>query len=238
MLEHPGIRRYSFVSESRFIVIDMSSDNPFGAGNQQETEEPVVPLDPWWVGRLRRWGRLLFCGHPSEREVRTTHWRLATRAGLPGVQHEKERELLDRVCRQFGCGRIVSKGPRSRVLTYAVSSMSEIREQVIPFFEALRPLVKGPRLRPLRGDREIDAEERAPGPGRLRSARAACLRDERARQAALETARGHPAGILRDCTLGATARGGDETVRSSRRRGESGRNDLTSSDTLRSNNNA
>jgi hypothetical protein len=37
MLEHPRIRRYSFVSYNLFRVNDMSSNNPIGADNQQET---------------------------------------------------------------------------------------------------------------------------------------------------------------------------------------------------------
>jgi hypothetical protein len=36
MLETPSIRRYSSVSFTRFLGVDMGSKNPFGADNQQE----------------------------------------------------------------------------------------------------------------------------------------------------------------------------------------------------------
>jgi hypothetical protein len=37
MLEHPCIRRYSFMSYPLLGCVDMSSENPTGADNQQET---------------------------------------------------------------------------------------------------------------------------------------------------------------------------------------------------------
>jgi hypothetical protein len=40
----------------------------------------------------------------------------------------------------FGCGRVRPKGPRSSVVTYAVESLRNLEETVLPFFEQ-HPLV-------------------------------------------------------------------------------------------------
>ena len=143
MLEHPSIRRYSFLSHTRNMVGGMSSDNPFGAGNQQETEEPVTGLDPWWVvGFVDGEGCFSVAIHRNTRYARRTGgWQLAPVFQV--YQHEKERELLHRVQSHFGCGSVVSKGPQSRVLTYTVTSRRQIEQHILPFFERYRPLVKG-----------------------------------------------------------------------------------------------
>jgi hypothetical protein len=35
----------------------------------------------------------------------------------------------------FGCGRLRSKGPKSRVWTYAVDSLRDLEAAIVPFFE-------------------------------------------------------------------------------------------------------
>ena len=47
------------------------------------------------------------------------------------------------MARFFGCGRIYSKGPNSKVLAYTVGSLQELESKIIPFFEEHRPLIKG-----------------------------------------------------------------------------------------------
>jgi hypothetical protein len=103
------------LSHTRNMVGGMSSDNPFGAGNQQETEEPVTGLDPWWVvGFVDGEGCFSVAIHRNTRYARRTGgWQLAPVFQV--YQHEKERELLHRVQSHFGCGSVVSKGPQSRV---------------------------------------------------------------------------------------------------------------------------
>ncbi len=144
MLEHPSIRRYSFVSHAIDTVCGMSSENPFGADNQQETEEPPVVLDPWWVvGFVDGEGCFSVAIHRNTRYARRTGgWQLTPVFQV--YQHEKERELLHRVMSFFGTGRVVSKGPTSKVLTYSVSSLRDLANHIVPFFERYRPLVKGP----------------------------------------------------------------------------------------------
>ncbi len=122
----------------------MSSENPIGAGNQQETKELEEPLDPWWiVGFVDGEGCFSVSIHHNPTNARRNGgWQLTPTFHL--YQHEKERELLARVASFFGCGRIYSKGPKSRVLAYTVSSMQELESRIIPFFEEHRPLIKGP----------------------------------------------------------------------------------------------
>lgn len=121
----------------------MSSHNPLGAGNQQETEEPEAPLDPWWlVGFVDGEGCFCVAIHRNPYIRSTGGWQLTPVFQV--YQHEKERRLLERVQSFFGAGRVVSKGPNSNVLTYSVSSMRDLTSAIIPFFEEHRPLVKGP----------------------------------------------------------------------------------------------
>ena len=123
----------------------MISDNPIGAGNQQETKDPEVPLKPWWlVGFVDGEGCFSVAIHKNPHIRRTGGWQLTPVFQV--YQHEKERELLERVRALFGMGRIVSKGPNSSVLTYSVSSVRDLEESIIPFFKAHRPLVKGPNF--------------------------------------------------------------------------------------------
>ena len=122
----------------------MSSDNPIGAGNQQETKDLETPLDPWWlVGFVDGEGCFSVAIHRNKTNARRNGgWQLTPTFHL--YQHQKERELLERVARFFGCGRIYSKGPSSNVLSYTVSRLDEHERVIVPFFEEHRPLVKGP----------------------------------------------------------------------------------------------
>ena len=60
-------------------------------------------------------------------------------------QHRQSRELLERIQRFFGCGRIYSKSPdKSNVLTYVVYSRRSILEKIIPFLDT-HPLISHKR---------------------------------------------------------------------------------------------
>ena len=122
----------------------MSSENPIGAGNQQETKDSEEPLDPWWIVEfVDGEGSFSVSVHHNPTNVRRNGgWQLTPTFHL--YQHEKERQLLARVARFFGCGRIYSKGPNSSVLAYTVSAMPDLESRIIPFFEEHRPLIKGP----------------------------------------------------------------------------------------------
>ena len=60
-------------------------------------------------------------------------------------QHYRSRELLERIQKFFGCGKIYSKSPdKSNVLTYVVYSRRSIYEKIIPFLDA-HPLISHKR---------------------------------------------------------------------------------------------
>ncbi len=118
----------------------MSSENPTGADNQQETAKPTLRLDPQWiVGFVDGEGCFSVSVHRNPRfALRTGGWQL--RPVFQVYQHERYRAVLEGLVGFFGCGRIRPKGPQSRVLTYAVDSQRDHRERIIPFFTH-QPLV-------------------------------------------------------------------------------------------------
>jgi hypothetical protein len=145
MLEHPSIRRYSFVSYPFSRVGGMSSDNPIGAGNQQGRPQTLHP--DYVVGFVDGEG----CFSVSIRPHPTVKY--GSRCVIGPVfqiyQHRDNLQILEAMREFFGCGRITSKGPRSDVMTYAVSGKKDLAENVIPFFEN----------HPLRTDKRSDFEK-------------------------------------------------------------------------------
>ena len=140
MLEHPSIRRYSSVSQVVRTIGDMGSDNPSGADDQQETPRPRLELDPQWVvGFVDGEGCFCVSVHHNPRFARSTGgWQL--HPVFQVSQHERCRAVLEELVEFFGCGRIRHKGPRSRVITYAVDSLAALETSIVPFFER-HPLV-------------------------------------------------------------------------------------------------
>jgi hypothetical protein len=60
-------------------------------------------------------------------------------------QHRQSRELLERIQKFFGCGKIYEKSQgKSNVLTYVVYSRRSIYEKIIPFLDA-HPLISHKR---------------------------------------------------------------------------------------------
>lgn len=133
MLEYPSIRRYSFIMSHPFHrVVAMSSDNPFGADNQQETR--LVALDPGWiVGFTDGEGCFSVSIHKNALASRTGGWQIQPTFQV--TQHQDHRDVLDALLGFFGCGYVRSKGPRSRIDVYAVHSTKSLVDRVIPFFE-------------------------------------------------------------------------------------------------------
>ena len=118
----------------------MSSENPTGADNQQETASSTLELDPQWVvGFVDGEGcfSVSIHAHPG---VRSFGWQINPVFHV--YQHQDARFALDALVPFFGCGRVRSKGPNSSVLTYAVDRLRDIRERVIPFFECHPPVVR------------------------------------------------------------------------------------------------
>lgn len=198
MLETPCIRRYSSVDVTPFgYDIDMGSDNPSGADNQQETEL-VHTLEPWWiVGFVDGEGCFSTSIH---RNAGAWHgWQIMPVFQV--YQHRDHVGILVGLQRFFGGGRISAKGPRSTVLTYSVQRRSMLLDSVIPFFERVPLLVK-------RNDftafativRSLAANEHRDRAGFERIVRLAYGTNAHGKQRARPIE--DVLGILRDCTPG------------------------------------
>ncbi len=112
----------------------MSSDNPFGADNQQETKVTRQELDPGWiVGFVDGEGCFSVAIHQNRNATRNGGWQLTP--AFQVYQHESKRDVLEEIAAFYGCGAIYAKGPNSKVLTYSVSSLRDSAQTIIPFFE-------------------------------------------------------------------------------------------------------
>ena len=140
MLEHPCIRRYSFLSHPVRTVCAVSSDNPTGADNQQETAN--IPLAPQWIiGFVDGEGCFCVSIHRNPYVRQTRGWQL--HPVFQVYQHERHRAVLEELRAFFGCGTIRAKGPKSSVLTFAVDGLRDLEAVVLPFFEQHPLRVKG-----------------------------------------------------------------------------------------------
>ena len=123
----------------------MSSDNPTGGDNQQETAESLELDARWIVGFVDGEGCFSVALHRNPYIKATGHWQL--QPVFQVYQHNAHRAVLEALVTFFGCGRISAKGPKSSVLTYAVSSRDELERVIVPFFECHPLVVKGPDFR-------------------------------------------------------------------------------------------
>jgi len=114
------------------------SDNASGADNQQERL-----LDPWYVtGFFEGEG----CFSVSIHDHRGLKHGWMIRPVVQAYQHRDRVELLEKVVRFFGCGKVRPKGPQSSVLTFAVERTSDITEKILPHFDKY----------PLQSDKQLD----------------------------------------------------------------------------------
>jgi hypothetical protein len=120
----------------------MSSDNPIGAENQQETKATWQPLDPLWiVGFVDGEGCFSVSVHRNVRNARRTGgWQLTPVFQV--YQHESKKDVLGDIAAAFGCGKMYHKGPNSSVVTYSVARLTDLAMSIIPFFELHRLRVK------------------------------------------------------------------------------------------------
>ncbi len=124
----------------------MGSENPSGADNQQETAGPCSVLEPNWIaGFVDGEGCFSVSVHRSEMMRRRGGWQLQPVFSV--YQHHDHREVLEAMVSTFGCGRVRPKGPRSSISTFAVESLRDLEEAVLPFFERHALLVKGDDVR-------------------------------------------------------------------------------------------
>jgi hypothetical protein len=119
----------------------MSSENPSGADNQQETASSCNVLDPnWMVGFVDGEGCFSVSLHRNSMMHRHGEWQLHPVFHV--YQHSDHRGVLEAMVPFFGCGRVRSKGPKSSVWTYAVDSLRGLESAIVPFFERHPLMVK------------------------------------------------------------------------------------------------
>ena len=100
----------------------MSSDNPTGADNQQETARPSLELDPHWVvGFVDGEGCFSVSIHANPHVRRTRGWQV--NPVFQVSQHESHRAVLEALVRFFGVGRVRSKGSLMRLTRSAARCM-------------------------------------------------------------------------------------------------------------------
>ncbi len=119
----------------------MSSENPTGADNQQETPSFCSVLDPnWIVGFVDGEGCFSVSVHRSAMMRRHGGWQLQPVFHI--YQHRDHRDVLEAMIPVFGCGRVRPKGPNSDVWTFAVDGLRNLEASVLPFFELHSLVVK------------------------------------------------------------------------------------------------
>jgi LAGLIDADG endonuclease len=112
----------------------MSSDNPTGADDQQETARSKLELDPHWVvGFVDGEGCFSVSIHRNAFARSTGGWQLHPVFHV--YQHVSHRAVLEELIPLFGCGRLRPKGPKSSVWTFAVDALVDLEAHVLPFFE-------------------------------------------------------------------------------------------------------
>ncbi len=116
----------------------MSSDNLFGADNQQER------LDDYLAGYVDGEGsfHVAIQRNPSTR----FKWQLVPEFHVS--QNPERASILKLLQRRFGCGRIranAKAGGRDRSLVYVVRNRQDLLQKVIPFFHA-HPLLSEKHL--------------------------------------------------------------------------------------------
>ena len=112
---------------------DMSSDNPIGADNQQETRSTA--LDPGWVvGFTDGEGCFSVSIHRNDLARRTGGWHIQPTFQVS--QHKDHQVVLYSLQSFFGCGKVRDKGRGSSVEVFVVHSTIQLLERIIPFFEA------------------------------------------------------------------------------------------------------
>ena len=105
--------------------VDVGSENPTGADNQQETASPSDVLNPnWVVGFVDGEGCFCVSVHRSSMMRRHGGWQF--QPAFHVYQHKDHRVVLEGMISFFGCGRLRPKGPKSNVLTFAVEGLRDL----------------------------------------------------------------------------------------------------------------
>jgi hypothetical protein len=121
----------------------MSSDNPPGGDDQQETgsRQCLTKLDPDWVcGFVDGEGCFSVAIHANPYVRRTRGWQVYPTFQVS--QHVDNRDVLEDLASFFGVGKVRDKGPRSAVLVYSVYGAKNCAASIVPFFETHQLRVK------------------------------------------------------------------------------------------------
>jgi hypothetical protein len=141
MLGTPSIQRYSFMSQPSRTVSDMSSENPTGAGNQQERPG----IEQWVVGFVDGEG----CFSISIVRNRTCRLGWQVQHEFSITQSASSRQALELAREVIGCGRIIENqrfdNHREAIMRLSVKGRADLVERILPFFEE-HPLVTSKRL--------------------------------------------------------------------------------------------
>jgi hypothetical protein len=144
MLETPSIRRYSFNVTPLWDDVAMSSENPTGAGNQQERPGS----EEWIVGFVD--GEGCFSISVVRNATCALGWQVQHEFAI--TQSAPSRAALEYVADVFGCGRIVEQtrhdNHRANLLRFSVKRRRDLVGVVVPFFEE----------HPLRTAKQLDFE--------------------------------------------------------------------------------
>ncbi len=181
----------------------MSSENPSGADNQQETESSLRLDAQWVVGFVDGEGCFSVaihanCGAPHG-------WQFTPVFQV--YQHQAYRVVLEGLRDFFGCGWIRPTGGASSVLTYGVQTRKDLLTVVIPFFEQHRPIVKADAFDAFATIvRSLAAKDHLRREGFESIVTLAYGMNAQGKQRARPIER--ILGILRDCTPGAPAQTG------------------------------
>ncbi len=136
MLETPSIRRYSFMSQVTNRLPGMSSENPNGAGNQQERPG----FEQWIVGFVDGEGCF------SISIVRNATCRLGWQAQheFSVTQAASSKRALYALQAYFQCGRVVEQhrrdNHREALMRFSVKDRRDLLKEIIPFFDE-HPLI-------------------------------------------------------------------------------------------------
>ena len=103
------------------------SENPIGAGNQQESLSPE-----WVVGFVDGDGEGCFFVGVNRQPTMKIGWQILPEFRV--VQHERDVSVLRQLREFFGCGQItVNHGDRKEL---RIRGLKELSERVVPFFQA------------------------------------------------------------------------------------------------------
>jgi hypothetical protein len=150
MLEHPmypAVLALFLHLDLRYCspeVAGVSSDNPSGGDNQQETrggELERIELDPKWVsGFVDGEGCFSVAIHGNPHVRRTRGIQIVPTFQVS--QHRINRWVLEELVNVFGVGRVRGKGQKSDVCVFSVYGVKNIIAHVLPFFDKYPPVVK------------------------------------------------------------------------------------------------